>query len=319
MRVTTNSFNNDLRHNITKLAERQLRLQQQVSTGQRITTASEDPNAMRRVLDLRNEQGQLKQYQDNISTLRETTNVVYSTVQGLKKLSDRATEIAVVADGSKGSSALKAYAKEIDQLIEESVRLANSKHRNVYIFSGTKGTTKSYEPQRDATTNQITSVSFQGNTSSAKVDVSQHATLESNYSAEGSNGILKTDTAGTDFISSLISLRDNLTTASDSASSESAKSSALTSIKDTIIGNLDKSELNFIDHFSSIGARLSRLETSESLTNQQISAITPLISNETDIDLADTLVRLNEIQNAYTAALQSGSTLLRTSLLDYLR
>ena len=319
MRVTTNSFNNDLRHNITKLAERQLRLQQQVSTGQRITTASDDPNAMRRVLDLRNEQGQLKQYQDNISTLRENTNVVYSTVQGLKKLSDRATEIAVVADGSKGSSALKAYAKEIDQLIEESVRLANSKHRNVYIFSGTKGTTESYEPQRDATTNQITSISFKGNTSSAKVDVSQHATLESNFSAEGANGILKTDTAGTDFISSLISLRDNLTTASDSASSESAKSSALASIKDTIIGNLDKSELNFIDHFSSIGARLSRLETSESLTNQQISAITPLISNETDIDLADTLVRLNEIQNAYTAALQSGSTLLRTSLLDYLR
>jgi len=319
MRVTTNSFNNDLRHNITKLAERQLRLQQQVSTGQRITTASDDPNAMRRVLDLRNEQGQLKQYQDNISTLRENTNVVYSTVQGLKKLSDRATEIAVVADGSKGSSALKAYAKEIDQLIEESVRLANSKHRNVYIFSGTKGTTKSYEPQRDATTNQITSISFEGNTSSAKVDVSQHATLESNFSAEGANGILKTDTAGTDFISSLISLRDNLTTASDNGSSESAKSSALASIKDTIIGNLDKSELNFIDHFSSIGARLSRLETSESLTNQQISAITPLISNETDIDLADTLVRLNEIQNAYTAALQSGSTLLRTSLLDYLR
>ena len=59
MRVTTNSFNNDLRHNITRLAERQLRLQQQVSTGQRITTASDDPKAMRRVLDLRNQQGQL--------------------------------------------------------------------------------------------------------------------------------------------------------------------------------------------------------------------------------------------------------------------
>ncbi len=59
MRVTTNSFTTDLRHNISVLAERQLRLQQQVSTGQRITSASDDPNAMRRVLDLRNEQGQL--------------------------------------------------------------------------------------------------------------------------------------------------------------------------------------------------------------------------------------------------------------------
>jgi flagellin-like hook-associated protein FlgL len=38
-----------------------------------------------------------------------------------------------------------------------------------------------------------------------------------------------------------------------------------------------------------------------------------------DVDLADALVRLNEIQNAYTAALQSGATLLQTSLLDYIR
>ena len=85
------------------------------------------------------------------------------------------------------------------------------------------------------------------------------------------------------------------------------------------MANLDKSELNFIEHFSSIGAKLSRLETSETITTQQIAAVEPLISNETDVDLADTLVRLNEVQNAYTAALQSGSMLLRTSLLDYLR
>lgn len=317
MRVTTNSFVNDLRYNITTLAERQLRLQQQVSTGQRITSTSDDPHAMRRVLDLRNEQGQLKQYQDNISTLRENANVAYSTVQGLKKLSDRASEIAVMADGTKGPSSLSAYAKEVDQLLEEAVRLANSKHRDVYILSGTKGKTQAYSVTR--TDDQITAVTFGGNTTSAKVDIASHASVNANYSAEGSNGILKTDDSDTDFIASLMSLRNSLTTAASDNSSENAKAAALTTIKDTVISHLDKSELNFIDHFSSIGATLSRLETSESITNQQISAIEPLVSNEVDIDLADTLVRLNEIQNAYTAALQSGSTLLRTSLLDYLR
>lgn len=317
MRVTTNSFVNDLRYNISTLAERQLRLQQQVSTGQRITSASDDPHAMRRVLDLRNEQGQLKQYADNISTLREKYNVAYSTVQGLKKLSDRASEIAVMADGTKGSSSLSAYAKEVDQLLEEAVRLANSKHRDVYILSGTKGKTQAYSVTR--TDDQITAVTFGGNTSSAKVDIAPHASVNANYSAEGSNGVLKTDDSGSDFIASLMSLRDSLTTAASDNSSENAKAAALTSIKDTVISNLDKSELNFIDHFSSIGATLSRLETSESIINQQISAIEPLVSNEVDVDLADTLVRLNEIQNAYTAALQSGSTLLRTSLLDYIR
>lgn len=319
MRVTTNSFNNDLRHNITRLAERQLRLQQQVSTGQRITSTSDDPKAMRRVLDLRNQQGQLRQYQDNITTVRENTNVVYSTVQGLKKLSDRAAEIAVIADGTKGPSALTAYSKEVDQLIEEAVRLANSKHRDVYIFSGTKGGTQAYTATRDATSNQISSITFGGNTSSAKIDIAPHATVDANYSAEGTNGILKTSVSGTDFVTSLISLRDQLQTAASSTATEAEKGTAFSTIKDTLVGNLDQSELNFIEHFSSIGAKLSRLETSETITTQQIAAVEPLISNEVDVDLADTLVRLNEVQNAYTAALQSGSMLLRTSLLDYLR
>ena len=315
MRVTSNSFTNDLRANISKLAERQLRLQQQVSTGQRITSLSDDPNSMRRVLDLRHEQGQLDQYKDNIATLRENSNVVYSTVQGLKKLSDRASEIAVVADGIKGSSGLSAYAKEVNQLIEEAVRLSNAKHRDVYIFSGTKGTTQAYTETR--TDGQISAVTFGGNTSSSQVDIARHASVDSNYSAEGSNGILKTDAPGTDFIANLIALRDNLITAADDSSP--SKAAALSAIQDTVIGNLDKSELNFIDHFSSIGASLSRLETSEIITSQQISAIVPLVSNEIDVDLADTLVRLNEIQNSYTAALQSGSIILGSSLLDYLK
>ena len=318
MRVTTNSFNNDLRHNITKLAERQLRLQQQVSTGHRIDSASDDPNAMRRVLDLRNEQGLLRQYQDNITILRENTNMVYSTVQGFKKLSDRASEIAVVADGTKGPSALNAYAKEVDQLIEEAFRMANSKHRNVYIFSGTKGTTEAYTATRNAD-NQITSVTFAGNTSSAKIDIASHSSVEANYSAEGANGVLKTNVAGTDFIQNLIDLRTELSNAASASSTPADKATALSNIKSSVLSNLDLSELNFIDHFSSIGAKLSRLETSETITNQQIAAVEPLISNEIDVDLADTLVRLNEIQNAYTAALQSGSSLLRTSLLDFLQ
>ena len=84
------------------------------------------------------------------------------------------------------------------------------------------------------------------------------------------------------------------------------------------MANLDKSELNFIDHFSSIGAKLARLETSETITTQQIAAVEPLISNETDVDLADTLVRLNEVQNAYTAP-SSPEACPANSLLDYLR
>ena len=108
-------------------------------------------------------------------------------------------------------------------------------------------------------------------------------------------------------------------TATDESLTADQNKAALAVIKESVAGNLEKDEVNFIDHFSNIGATLSRLETSETITQAQVSSIEPLVSNEVDVDLADALVRLNEIQNAYTAALQSGGTLLKTSLLDYIR
>ena len=318
MRVSSNSFSTDLRLQMSKLAERQLRLQQQIATGQRITTASDDPKAMRRVLDLRNERSQLTQYQDNISTLRENANVVYSTVNAMKRLSDRASEIATMADGTKAPSALSAYAMEVDQLLEETLRLSNTQHRDVYIFSGTKSKDATYTATRDGN-DKITAVNFDGNSNSAKIDIAFSTSVNGNYSAEGAQGILKNSANNADFITNLIALRDNLTTSADMSLAKDANLAALATIQDTVLGNLDKDEVNFIDHFSSIGATLSRLETSEAITKSQVASIEPLVSNEVDADLADSLVRLNEIQNAYTAALQSGGLLMKTSLLDYIR
>lgn len=306
MRVTAASFGNDFRTQIAKLAERQMRVQRQIATGQRIDSPSDDPQAMRRVLDLRAELRVLNQYQDNIGKVRENSTVAYSSLNAMKKLNDRAGEIATMADASKPTEALQAYGKEINQLLEEAVRLANTKHRDVYIFSGTNSTTATYGTTRDAN-DDITAVTWGGNSNTTKVDVAADSTVGSNYPAEGTQGILKNSTNGADFIAHLITLRDNL------------NSGNTTNIKSNGIANVKSDETNFINHFSNIGAIQSRLDTSEAITRHQASSIDPLISNEADVDMADAFVRLNEIQNAYTAALQSGGTLLQTSLLDYIR
>ena len=306
MRVTAASFGNDFRLQIAKLAERQMRVQRQIATGQRIDSPSDDPQAMRRVLDLRSELRVLNQYRDNISTVRENSTVAYSSLNAMKKLNDRAGEIATMADDSKPAEALGAYAMEINQLLEEAVRLGNTKHRGVYIFSGTKSTTPTYNATRDAN-GDITGVTWGGNSKTTQVDIASDSTVDSNYPAEGAQGILKNSTNGADFIAHLITLRDNL------------NSGDTANIKSNGIENVKADETNFINHFSNIGAIQSRLDTSEAITRHQASSIDPLISNEADVDMADAFVRLNEIQNAYTAALQSGGTLLQTSLLDYIR
>ena len=306
MRVTAASFGNDFRTQIAKLAERQMRVQRQIATGQRIDSPSDDPQAMRRVLDLRAELRVLNQYQDNIGKVRENSTVAYSSLTAMKKLNDRAGEIATLADASKPGEAVQAYGKEINQLLEEAVRLANTKHRDVYIFSGTNSTSATYGTTRDAN-GDITAVTWGGNSNTSKVDIASDSTVDSNQPAEGPQGILKNSTNGADFIAHLIMLRDNL------------NSGNTANIKSNGIANVKSDETNFINHFSNLGAIQSRLDTSEAITRHQASSIDPLVSNEADVDMADAFVRLNEIQNAYTAALQSGGTLLQTSLLDYIR
>ena len=55
MRVSANHFPQSLTTQIGKLTDQQNRLQAQVGSGRRVTNASDDPVAMRRLLDLQAE------------------------------------------------------------------------------------------------------------------------------------------------------------------------------------------------------------------------------------------------------------------------
>ncbi|MEO8427296.1 MAG: flagellin, partial [Verrucomicrobiota bacterium] len=78
-------------------------------------------------------------------------------------------------------------------------------------------------------------------------------------------------------------------------------------------------EENIISHVADSGAVMARLETTATLASNRITSLQSLVSKEADADLAETLVHLNATQTAYQAALQSGATILRLSLMDYLK
>ncbi len=306
MRVTSQSFPADLRTQLQTLSEQQVVLQKQAATGQRIHTISDDPRAIRQTLELQSEARLVEQYKSNITKVREYVDISYANISSLKKLSDRAGELATQVDGSKGNEAVKAYSMEVNQLIEESVRLANTKHRSGYLFAGTNNTSAPFTPTRDGN-GKITSVAYNGNAKTITVDIAETSNVPVNFAGEGANGILKNTDNGADFIRHLIDLRDKI------------DARDFTYIKGTSLSNLRKDEENFVNNFSLVGSIQSRMETASAIMERRLMALTPLISNESDADLTDTLVRLNELQNVYTAALQTGSTLLRSSLLDYLR
>jgi flagellar hook-associated protein 3 FlgL len=319
MRVTTSSFPNTLRSQLERLSTQQARLQTQAGTGQRFSIASEDPRAMRKVLDLQSEIKTLSQYEKNIGTLQDTLTASYTAIAEVKKVSDRAGEIATRADGLHTPEELHSLGTEVDQLLEQTLQLANSQHQRNYLFGGTKNTTPPYVATRDAATGKITGITFNGTSSVSQAEIAEGITIA--VSVPGSNpdedgntgttrGFLKDDSSGADFFAHLISLRNNL---------DDANPAAVARIRQSDLPNLLTDEDNFLYHFANVGAIQSRLETAGSLANQRSISLESLVSKESDADLSQTLVALSQIQNAYTAALKTGGTILNQSLLDYIR
>jgi flagellar hook-associated protein 3 FlgL len=109
-----------------------------------------------------------------------------------------------------------------------------------------------------------------------------------------------------DFINNLVALRDALKTGDTDALGQA----------DT---KLQASEDNLLTTISGIGAVQTRLESNDTQNQARFASLQSLTSNETDVDLAPTMVKLSQTQTAYQAALQSGAQILQTSLLDYLR
>lgn len=311
MRVTANTFANDLVLHLGRLTQRQNQLQTQAATGQRIKNSSDDPQGMARVLDLQHEGRALAQYRDNISLLKEGAQVAMSMLQGLKRISDRAGEIAVLADGLSSREEMQAYATEVDELIKQAVQLSNTRHRDDYLLGGTRTQSPPFEAQYDADGNVI-GVSYLGNTNVRQVEIAEGLTLSAqmpgaNASGSGPRGLLADSRSGADFFAHLIALRDHLR----AGESESIRSSDLPQLR--------VDEDNFIYHIAANGVTQARLDTAREMTRDRLEGLEKLVSQEADVDLAQTLVRLNTTQTAYMAALQTGGMVLRQSLLDYLR
>ena len=298
MRITTNSLSENLIRQIQQLGSQQSKLQTQVATGQRIVQPEDDPAAMGRVLNFESEQRQVSQYLGNTNRALELSQTSFSGLQQIKKVSDRATEIGTLGSGVLGADAAHAYASELDQLIEHTLQLGNSKLRNDYLYAGTAVDTVPFAAQRDAQ-GKVTTVAYQGNAASSSVQLSESASV-----APGTTGA--TNLGLRDFINQLVSLRDALT-ASDAAGIKSAQTN--------LLANEDK----LVSALAENGGVQSRIEANRSQQQDRAGSLASLVSGETDTDMASTIVRLNQTQNAYQAALQSTATIMRISLLDYIK
>lgn len=297
MRVTSEASYTALIGQVQALNAQQIRYQSQAATGQRITNPEDDPAAVGRALDAQAQKSAVQQFDQNAHRALDVNQASFAGFDSVRTLSDRAGEIAALVGGTTDPVSMKAYATEVNQLMEQALGSGNGKLGNNYLFGGTATDTPPFVATRNAA-GQITAVAYQGAASGAGIALDAGTTVSPFTSGKDNQGI-----AG--FINTLATLRDAL--AGGNATAVLATRTALASSDDQLVNTL-----------GNLGAMQTRIQAASVANATRFTSLANAISADASADLPQTVIQLSRAQNAYQAALQTGAKILGVSLLDYL-
>lgn len=153
MRVSTNSFPNSLLLQLQKLQAKQVDLQKQLSSGQKIDRASDNPTAVGEVKEAESIQRQMISFRRNLDRADLITDYTMQHAEYIRDLSDEALKTSAMLNVSSGVADMPemlSYANLVNNMLEQTLDTGNAKNGDEYIFSGSTVLTKPFEANRDA-------------------------------------------------------------------------------------------------------------------------------------------------------------------------
>jgi len=133
-----NIANSSMQKSNTEIAK----TQQQLSSGQRVLTPSDDPVASLKIMELDNELSRIDQYNKNIDSAENTLQQTEGLIDGVIDIIQRVRELTIQAGntGVNTSAQYDALANEVEGRLEELLNISNSRDANGdFVFSGFKG------------------------------------------------------------------------------------------------------------------------------------------------------------------------------------
>ena len=145
-------------------------LQEQASTGAQINRVSDSPSTAYQILGLNCQQMSLENYIDNLSEMVSMLEVTSTIVERMRPLlAETRTRLTQITSGTYSEDGRQRVAEGINDILEEMVSLANTKHTNQYLFGGSNTTSPPYVVER--TGGEITRVIYRGSSDGRSIEV----------------------------------------------------------------------------------------------------------------------------------------------------
>lgn len=285
---------------LNRQTRRLLELQEQLATGLKVNSPSDDPLAARRAVNIRSVIAKQEQYITNISSAGPLLAESGTSLQTVVSVLQRANELALQgATGTSSQTQMNALAIEVNQLIEATLTEANHQTNGRYVFGGTRTLDAPFVATRDAE-GQITAVTYQGNDEAIEIGVTDGISVQINET--GQHAFL----SGQNVFQTIIDIRDNLL------------SGDKTSLQTDRLTELGDAQDQLLISMAAMGATQNRLETLTTNTEASVDQLRVTLSDNIDADYAETVVNLNAQSNAYRAALEAAARVIQPSLLDFI-
>jgi len=297
---------------VNAMLDQQSRLQQtqmQMSTQKKFLTASDDPAAAARIIDLNQSLKQTEQYQSNINAARDRLTMEDGVLQNATEILQRIHELGVQGlSGTNTASSRTAAATEMDALNGQLLNLANTKNANgEYMFSGLKSTAQPFS--KDASNPGAYNYAGDSNSRLIQIDAGRQV-------ADGDPGsnVFGVPTGPSPATVPAPGSINNVFEAINKLSADLKANTSNMASLDDISKALDR--ISLAD--ASVGARLNALDNQESINSAATLNLKTTLSATQDLDYAEAISRFTQQNTALQAAQQTYTQVKKLSLFNYL-
>ncbi|HHX94792.1 MAG TPA: flagellar hook-associated protein FlgL [Clostridia bacterium] len=298
MRVTNGMIADTVLRNLNRNLKRLQKMQEQMSSGKTVSRPSDDPVNVARIMRLQSMVHEQEKYHDNMKNAQGYIDNAESALATVSDIMNRARELAVYgANGSMSDEDRKALAAEVDELISETIEVANTSFDGRYVFGGFK----SEEPpfSRDEVDG---SINYSGDSGKMEWEVARGVTIPVNIPGDelfqnGSGNVFDV----------LLQLKEALETSDQEALSGS------------VLEGVDAASNLILSQRAVLGARSNRLEVAQDRAFISNINMTEMLSKLEDVDWAEASMNFATAAAVYNAALATGAQVIQPTLLDYLR
>lgn len=307
MRISTQALFETGAAQLGTLQSGLVKTHQQIASGRRILTPSDDPVAAARALEVSQSQSLNTQYGVNRQHAKSALGAVEGTLSSVTALlQDVKTNVIAAGNGSYSDTERGFLATELRGRFEQLLGLANSRDATGnYMFSGFQTSTAPFEETAIVVgTVTIASAAYQGDQGQRlmQVDTARQMAVSSPGQAvfqDGDQGIFQT----------LGALIEQL---------ETPGTTGLTAALATANTKVDLALDNVLTVRASVGSRLQELDTLDNAGEDRHVQYSQILSELQDLDYTQALTQLSQQQFTLEAAQRSFMAVSGLSLFKFL-